>query len=188
MHKAQRISLFLLLTLLRIGCASDDGAVEDDPEVSAARGELKCNASVLESDLDSDLMGPAAVSGELELPADKTYIVSSTYGIPKRVGDSQELPPRYQQLMGRIIEQLQGQPGLLALQLSSSPSCSSGRTLAIWESEELMYEFVTSPPHLEAMGAANELLQPGYAVTHWTADTREQMSLTAAVEHMADER
>ena len=75
---------------------------------------------------------------------------------------------------------------MLALQLGNSPSCNSGRTLAVWESEEVMYKFVMSAPHLEAMSTANELLKPGYAVTHWTARKQDDISLEAASEHLAD--
>ena len=37
------------------------------------------------------------------------------------------------------------------------------------------------------MSAANELLQPGYAVTHWAAREQDDISLEAAIGHFADE-
>jgi hypothetical protein len=43
-----------------------------------------------------------------------------------------------------------------------------------------------SAPHLEAMSSANELLKPGYAVTHWSASKQADISLEAAAEHLAD--
>jgi uncharacterized protein YebE (UPF0316 family) len=50
-----------------------------------------------------------------------------------------------------------------------------------------MQDFVTTGPHLEAMSSANELLQPGYAVTHWTASSRDQMTLMAAPKHLQED-
>lgn len=157
---------------LLCACASDDNR------------EVRCHATQLESDLESQYV---VGSAELQLEAGREYIVSSTYGVPKRGADGAYLSPRYEPLMGAIIETLQSQPGLLSLQLSSSESCRSGRTLAVWESEELMYEFVTSGPHLEAMSSAKELLEPGYAVTHWGARTRGAMTLMAAPGYLRGE-
>jgi hypothetical protein len=170
-------------------CSSSTGPEEPD-DVAPTRSELKCSAGVIEADLEMQPTAGSAVdlsTGELALD-DREYIVSSTYGIPKRDPDTDELPASYQALMGQIIQQLATQPGLLSLSLGSSTSCGSGRTLAVWESEELMYEFVTSPAHLEAMRTANELLLPGYGVTHWMARGAEEMTLSAAVEHLGSAR
>ena len=176
--------------LVCVACASDsNGKNGGDEEAAPARAERKCHAAEIEPDLESEFIAGSAVdlsAGELQLEEGGEYIVSSTYGIPKRDADGGYLSPRYQMLMGAIVQTLQTQPGLLALQVSSSDSCGSGRTLAVWESEELMYDFVTTGPHLEAMSAAEELLQPGYAVTHWTASSRAEMSLRAAPKHLKE--
>jgi len=87
-------------------------------------------------------------------------------------------------MFGAIEAQLESQPGLLALRLSSSIECGSGRTLAIWQSEDAMYAFVTSPAHFEAMKAVDDLLVPGYAVTHWEATSREEMTHEEAVRQL----
>ena len=175
--------------LMCVACASDSNGSDDSKEVAPARSSLECHAATLEPDLESQLIAGSAVdfsAGELKLENGREYIVSSTYGVPKRGADGEYMSPRYQMLMGRIIETLQTQPGLLGLQVSSSESCKSGRTLAVWESEELMYDFVTTGPHLEAMSGAEELLMPGYAVSHWTASTADQMTLTAATGHLKE--
>jgi len=176
------------VALVCVACASDSNSSDSgDKEVAPARAELKCHAAEIEPDLESEYIAGSAVdlsAGELQVEEGREYIVSSTYGIPKRGADGEYLTPRYQMLMGAIVQKLQTQPGLLALQVSSSESCGSGRTLAVWESEELMYDFVTTGPHLEAMSSAEELLQPGYAVTHWTASSPDQMTLTAAPQHL----
>lgn len=183
------------LTIAAPGCSSDSNVGSDDRdaamrEVAESKSALRCVADRIEPDLEIGPMGGSSVdpeTGLYTLQTGQEVVVSSTYGIPKPDANGGDLPAYYQDLMGRIIQQLQAQPGLLALQLGSSPTCNSGRTLAVWESEELMYEFVTSAPHLEAMSAANELLQPGYAVTHWAAREQDDISLEAAIGHLAHE-
>jgi heme-degrading monooxygenase HmoA len=188
--KACRWGALVCGALVVVACSSDsNGSGDGEGAVAPTRSELKCHAAVIEPDLESQFIAGSAVdlsAGELQLDDGPEYIVSSTYGIPKRREDGEYLSPRYQQLMGEIVEKLQTQPGLLALQVSSSESCKSGRTLAVWESEELMYDFVTTGPHLEAMSSASELLLPGYAVTHWSASSRDQMTLMAAPKHLED--
>jgi heme-degrading monooxygenase HmoA len=76
----------------------------------------------------------------------------------------------------------------LALQLASSAGCASGRTLAVWSSEDAMYEFVTSPAHAAAMAAADEVLLPGFRVTHWEESSAERISFTEGVRRMGHER
>jgi hypothetical protein len=124
-------------------------------------------------------------SGKLRVESGETYTVSSTYGTPKPGADGKPVMDRYYALFGAIQTQLESQPGLLALWLSQSPACGSGRTLALWKSEELMYDFVFSPPHLAAMNAVEDVLQPGYAVTHWEASMAEQVTFDEAVRQLA---
>ena len=107
-------------------------------------------------------------------------MVSSTYGAPKPGPDGAPTQ-RYLELFSAIEEQLQKEPGLVAMKLASSDSCGSGRTLAVWKSEEEMYDFVTSAAHLAAMQDADEVLKPGYGVTHWSATSLEQTSWQEAV-------
>ena len=178
---------FRLLMVLCIGCGSC--ASDDKPDVAESKAELRCVAGTVEPDLDMTPMGGSALdaeSGTYKLQGGEQVTVSSTYGIPKAGLDDVQSSAQYQELMGRIIAQLQTQPGLLALQLGTSDSCGSGRTLAVWESEDAMYEFVTSPPHMEAMTNVHDLVKPGYAVTHWSASKPEQLSIQEAVVHLKD--
>jgi len=193
MHKVLFHAAAVSGVLTVFACSSDNAGNEERDaatrDVGESQSELRCVADVIEPDLDIGPMGGSAVdeeTGLYKLEEGQEVVVSSTYGIPKRAAEGGGLPPGYQDLMGRIIQQLQGQPGLLALQLGNSPGCNSGRTLAVWESEELMYKFVMSAPHLEAMSSANELLKPGYAVTHWSARKQDDISLEAAVDHLGD--
>ncbi|MGK3992466.1 antibiotic biosynthesis monooxygenase family protein [Sorangium sp. So ce1024] len=175
---SRAIAAALLAALAGIlpGCGSDSGAAT--PQDSTP----ECTGGVLEADLQADpLSGPGVdpATGELRPPPEgSSYTISSTYGIP-RSGDA--VMERYVQLFGAIQTQLASQRGLVAIQLAQSPSCGSGRTLAVWESTEAMYEFVMSPAHLEAMNAADELLQPNYAVTHWQTARADEMTLQEGV-------
>jgi hypothetical protein len=67
------------------------------------------------------------------------------------------------------------------MSLGASEPCGSGPTLALWRSEEEMYDFGTSPAHVAALGAVIEILQPGYAVTHWDATSAAQLRFAEAV-------
>ena len=170
--------------------AGATACADDDPHARRPDGNgsaLRCQHDVLESDISSSpWMGPAVdpATNQLTLEGAGPYIVSSTYGVPQLDANG-DIPPRYGQMFGAIQTQLATDPGLLAVQLSSSDECRSGRTLAVWRSEERMYEFVTSPAHLAAMSSVKELLRPGYAVTHWEAASRDQIDLREAVRQLS---
>lgn len=170
-----------MLSLTVAGCGEDSKAQEPAPGPT-------CKAGVLEADLEMQPMsGPGVdpATGTIPPPpSGSSYVISSTYGAPKPEGAVME---RYKKLFGAIEAQMKSQQGLLALQLSQSSSCGSGRTLAVWASEEAMYEFVSSQAHMDAVAAAGEVLQPGYAVTHWEAKTAEQMGIEEGVRQLAAE-
>ena len=181
MNQQTRILTLLFLGFATVGCDGDEKTSSADP----ASG---CSHDVLEADLElADPIGPAVdpASGKVLLGAEQRVIVSSTYGVPEPGPDGAPVTERYQQVFAGIEQQLAGQPGLLALQLGSSKRCGSGRTLAVWRSEEEMYDFVTSRAHLDAMREANDLLRPGYAVTHWEANEPEQLTIGEAIRQLA---
>ncbi|HKO92993.1 MAG TPA: hypothetical protein VJU61_17680, partial [Polyangiaceae bacterium] len=170
-------------TLLAIGltlaaCGDDEKSSDRD-----AGREDECSATELEADLEEQpFVGPAAdESGKLKLEAGRSYIVSSTYGVPEPGEDGAPVTPEYLQLFGAIQAQLEVQPGLLAFKLASSDACGSGRTLAVWNSEEEMYSFVTSEAHFNAMKAVKVVLKPGFSTTHWTATSEAQISWSQAL-------
>ncbi|WP_437573762.1 antibiotic biosynthesis monooxygenase family protein [Sorangium sp. So ce887] len=158
------------------GCGNDSSATPPDSPPA------ECTGGVLEADLQAEpLSGPGVdpATGELLPPPEgSSYTVSATFGVP-RPGDA--VREKYVQYFGAIQAQLASQPGLLAIQLGQSPSCGSGRTLAVWSSTEAMYEFVMSPAHLAAMDAVNELLEPNYVVTHWEAASADEVTLEEGV-------
>ncbi len=181
MNQQTRFVILLLLGLASVGCDGDEKTSSSDP----ASG---CAHDLLEGDLElADPIGPAVdpKSGKVVLSPGQPVIVSSTYGVPKPGPNGAPFSDRYKQIFVGIEQQLAGQPGLLALQLGNSKRCASGRTLAVWRSEEEMYDFVTSRAHLDAMREANDLLQPGYAVTHWEASQSEQLTMSEAIRQLA---
>ncbi|WP_438037825.1 antibiotic biosynthesis monooxygenase family protein [Sorangium sp. So ce128] len=164
------------LGAMTAGCGSDSGAKAADAPLP------ECTGGVLEADLEMDtLSGPGVdpATGKLRPPPEgSSYAVSATYGVT-RPGDA--VMERYVPIFEAIHAQLASQPGLLAIQLGGSPSCGSGRTLAVWASTEAMYEFVMSPAHLAGVDAADELLEPGYVVTHWETAEIEGITVEDSV-------
>jgi len=176
----------LLMCLIGASACGDD-----DKGPSATSATLGCAPSTLESDLEAEpLQGPAVdpATGKLVFAPGASYVVSSTYIVPRPGPNGAPETEQYQQLFPALVEQLQREPGLLAVQLGTSTSCRSGRTLAIWKSEEDMYHFVTSPAHVAAMGVVNQVAEPGYEVLHWTATRPEQTTLSEAVLRLAGGR
>ena len=163
---------------------------DDDKKSTDGKQSTLCNAKTLEADLDaSPFMGPAVnpQTGELTMEPGASYVVSSTYGVPKPGSDGAPFTDRYLEVFSAIQEALGKQPGLLAIKLASSESCASGRTLAIWSSEDEMYDFVVGEAHLTAMKEAKDLLQPGFAVTHWAANSAAQASWEHAIKQLASD-
>ncbi|HEX6244304.1 MAG TPA: hypothetical protein VFZ61_25480 [Polyangiales bacterium] len=179
---------FAATTLLALGLAlpacSDD---EKSPKPDAGSQE-ECSAARIEADLaEEPFVGPLAdENGKLKLESGKSYLVSSTYGVPVPGEDGAPVTAQYLELFGAIQAQLQIQPGLLAFKLASSEACGSGRTLAVWNSEEEMYSFVTSEAHFNAMKAVKVVLKPGFSTTHWTADGDTQISWEEAAKQLKE--
>ena len=159
--------------------APPDAAIHDDAATA-------CTAGSIEGDLEGAFprMGPGVdpVTGELAEPGPEGYVVSSTWGVEL---DDPAARERFQEHMNAIIPELLGNPGLVALELGSSESCRSGRTLAVWRDLGSMYAFVGSAPHSAAIAEVGELTQPGFVVTHWTASTAAEASWESAAEHLA---
>lgn len=191
MHTHRTIHSRPLYVLGIAACASVGACAQDRDTNAAAQPQRLCTATTLEPDLEAaPLAGPGVNpdTGKLELPNGMHYVVSSTYGVPRPGPDGAGISPRYLTLFDAVSKQLEKERGLLAIALASSDSCGSGRTLAVWRSEETMYDFVTSDAHLAAMTAAPEILQPGYAVTHWDATSLDQITFDEATHRFHEDK
>ncbi|HEU4408459.1 MAG TPA: hypothetical protein VFS43_24565 [Polyangiaceae bacterium] len=144
------------------------GAGGGDVDDGCTRGEL-----------EADLAGPpdgAPIAGQTPLAGpgvDPTtgalkpgnYIISTTY---LRMPRTEAAQARFGELLGPITESLPSMAGLVASSFSSSNACATARTLTVWESEEAMLEFVTSPAHATAMAGAREVSRGGSAAMSWS--------------------
>ncbi|WP_438003701.1 hypothetical protein WME89_33205 [Sorangium sp. So ce321] len=169
--RAIAAAIVAALGVILSGCGSDSGGTA--PQTS----DPECTGGALEADLQAaPLSGPGVdpETGKLRPPPEgSSYTISATYGVPLPGDAARE---KYMQYFGAIQAQLASQPGLVAIQLAQSPSCGSGRTLAVWASTDEMYAFVMSPAHVAAVDAVNELIEPNYAVTHWEAASTDEIT------------
>jgi hypothetical protein len=159
----------VLLSLSAAACGSFEDSPPPDGPSEELPNEEPCARGTLESDFQ--VAGPlagAGVNSEGKL-APGSYLVSSTY--LKRVR-TQEAQEQFQQLMGPIVEALQSNPGLVAVQFGMSSSCFTARTLTVWKDEEAMYRFVGSPAHSEAMSRVSEQSRGGSIAISWQDDER----------------
>jgi heme-degrading monooxygenase HmoA len=178
-----KTSLFGLLLLATItGCSEEsDAPAAAGPDPGAVTDG--CPRGTLESDMASlPWTGPKIdSSGKLMPPPAEGYVVSSTF-LRLRPGD--EAGRRFGELFAPIATQLQTQPGLEALQLATSASCGTARTLSVWASQEAMYDFVVSDAHYAAVRAVSEVSRGGSIVVHWSAQTVEQASWDEATKRL----
>jgi heme-degrading monooxygenase HmoA len=178
-----KTSIFGFLFLVTLaGCSEDSdseaplgpdpGAVDD----GCLRGTLETDIAYLPR------TGPRIdAAGTLMPPPAEGYVVSTTF-LRLRPGD--EAGRRFGELFAPIATQLQTQPGLEALQLATSASCGTARTLSVWASPDAMYDFVVSDAHYAAVRAVSEVSRGGSVVVHWTAQTPEQASWDEATKRL----
>ena len=97
-----------------------------------------------------------------------SYFVSSTLAVFQP-----EAEERFFGLSGDILNYLgSGQhPGFIGFSVGASDACGSARTLTVWDSEQSMFDFVTSEVHLAAMNQATSvLLLAGFSRWQVTSD------------------
>jgi heme-degrading monooxygenase HmoA len=173
--------LLLSLGLAAAACGGDD----DDGAAVDAAPSATCDRGVIEPDNEAQgpLAGPGVdpETGELRAPPAAGYHVSTTY--LQIQPDAQQL---FSELVAPIVQQLGAQPGLLAIQLTTSVECGTGRTLTIWESEEAMFGFVLGDVHQAAVGRIDDVSRGASAFATWTATSLDQTTWEAAADRLAD--
>lgn len=147
-------------------------------------GPAGCKRSVLEVDFKTVApLGGAGVdpaTGALG-PLPEGAIVSSTYLALRGEEVAQK---RFGELMGPLAQALSTQPGLLAMQLATSASCGTARTLTVWKDEVSMLTFVSGSAHSAAISATSEVSRGGSVVTSWDAASAEDATWEMAVKNL----
>lgn len=151
------------------------------PDLSPPLQAAECSRDVLEPDAQPSPPSGAgidAMTGTLAAPRSGKYIVSTTY-LTLKPGAA--VGQRFGALMGPIMTQLKMQRGLAAISLATSQKCGTACTLAVWEDETSMYEFVASPAHSSAVNAIGEISRGQSLVHHYVeSDATRAISWSAA--------
>lgn len=190
--------LSLSTSLGLVACGGDDPPPTAQPTPSATPTPTPsptpqplipgCVRGTIEPDHTTfgPLAGPGVdpATGQLRPPpAGSAYVVSSTYLALRGEPAAQQA---FGQLMGPIDQTLRTQAGLVAIQLGTSMSCGTARTLTVWASEDAMYAFVASPAHVDAIRRVNEVSRGESMVTHWTATTTAAVTWAEAAAQLRD--
>ena len=155
---------------VRGGSASNgdaSSAITTDASSTAGGGPFAdCSKKTLEADKqDQQLAGPG-VDPDTGALAPGHYVISSTY-----LAMVPEQSEHAQQLGGAVIQSLPSMQGLVASGFASSTSCATLRTLTVWQSEEDMVAFVSSPAHAAAMAQTSTLSRGSISnVISWEGD------------------
>jgi heme-degrading monooxygenase HmoA len=144
------------------GSGGGGGGSDNDPFAGCDKGTIESDQAI-----DAPLSGPGVDPKTGELVAGH-YLIATTYLalVPAEAQHAQSLG-------GDVVRTLPSMKGLVAFGLSSSASCSTLRTLTVWDSEEDMTAFVTSPAHAKAMGQIQTLSRGSSDVTAWSGDASD---------------
>ena len=148
----------LPLTIAVSACSSDDADVIDSDEAPLC--------------VEDDFMSPPFagpkfdIEGGLIGEAQEQYVASTTYIVLRPDEASLE---RFYELNEPIATDLATREGLVGYTIGLSAKCNTGRTVAVWESEEAMYNFVVDKAHAAAMAEFTDIATGG-VTTHWTID------------------
>ncbi|NUO53987.1 MAG: hypothetical protein HOV80_34510 [Polyangiaceae bacterium] len=180
----KRLSIMTALLVLAAGCgdeASDGGGGGGGEGTGAGGGggEVADPYEHLYACDDAGFAEAKPLSGPGYDPmtgftgtAKATYVVSATQIFVKP-----EKQDAFFQQAGKVAVQLGETPGLVAFALGGDTACGDSRTMAVWESEDALYEFVGSGAHVTAMQMAPDLGFTG-RTTHWNATGEEVKALT----------
>lgn len=174
---------------------SESGSEAPDPAPDSEMPDAfaGCDRTALEPDavtqdetgtpIQPRWVGPAAdpQTGALALDPATPYFVSATY-LP--LLPSEAASTEFTSLQPALAEALATNPGVLALQLTFSPTCNAARTFTVWRDEDAMVEFVVSEAHLRAMAAFPRLSRGGSTVVAWAAAPGEAISTESGLQRL----
>lgn len=169
--------------------APADTSTGEDPFAECDRGTLEADlsgADMMGAPIPLVWMGPGVDPDTGMLIDDgSTYVVSSTYLAMKPDPVAQMA---FGEVIGPIVPDLFGNPGVVAVQLGTSNACASARTLTVWQDEAAMMTFVTGDAHMAAIGRVGEISRGTSVVTQWSGAAVADITWDEALVHvMADE-
>lgn len=127
---------------------------------NAAQAYPGCQAPSIEPDLKPT---PTQVVNATATTAGDVWISSTYLALtPDPKGQA-----TFRSLMTELLRVLPSTPGLISFEFSTSESCLSARTLAVWRDEASMNAFVRSPAHYAAMRQSNSLSRGTSTFTRW---------------------
>ncbi len=164
-HRPAVVGAAIILCFAFTACGGDAdtsggaGGPESGPFAGCDKGTIEADQAI-----DAPLSGPGVDPKNGKLAAGH-YVMATTYLalVPAQTQHAQSLG-------GGVVRSLPSMKGLVAFGLSSSKSCSTLRTLTVWQSEEDMTAFVMSPAHAKAMGEIHTLSRGSSDVTSWSGD------------------
>lgn len=142
------------------GGAPPPVSISTTPPANAAQAYPGCHATAIEPDLKPTptqvVNAATATSGDVWISS--TYLALT----PDPKGQA-----TFRSLMADLLRVLPTTPGLISFEFSTSESCLSARTLAVWHDEAAMDAFVRSPAHYAAMRQSNALSRGTSTFTRW---------------------
>lgn len=161
--------LLTALTALASSACADDEPKPNDGSTATDSAFAKCSQGALESDRGDDtaLAGPGIDPATGQLAAGD-YQIATTY-----LALQPNKAARALELGGAVVQSLFGMHGFVAFSTTQSNSCATLRTLTVWETEEDMLAFVTSPAHAAAMSEVSELSRGSSNTTAWKGSEKD---------------
>jgi hypothetical protein len=158
----------LLCSLLGVACnGSDINAGLDESESQRRSALYACEEKAFMA--DRPLQGPGfdRSRGGLLGEPQPSYVVFASQAYP-RAGQ--------RELFGRFVQaisaQLDSTPGMLAYSFGTDAGCGVGRSLSIWASEAMLFEYATTGAHAQAMSRGNEYFD-SFKTSYWSTTADE---------------
>lgn len=169
-------SILLLATTACDNSDSSASASDADPAGGTSSDPAPPLAEELCEETDREVIvawtGPgASPDGELLELGEGPYWLHSTWAVAAAQQESEFLAHAT-----AVIAATQEIPGLVAVTASRSERCGGLRTLGVWESQEAMFQLLSSPAHIEAVNQAARVSSIG-KTTSWEGTVEEAQSL-----------
>lgn len=152
--------VFASMVVAACGAAPTPTPTSTARQPTASNAYPGCHATAVEPDLKPT---PTQVVNAASAAKGDVWISSTYLALtPDPKGQA-----TFRSLMAELLRVLPTTPGLISFEFSTSESCLSARTLAVWRDEAAMDDFVRSPAHYAAMRQSNSLSRGTSTFTRW---------------------